>query len=83
MNQRLEELALECYHRYSEHNVDLEKFAKLIVKECAKLAKAKSVSIVNKAELYAEDEDELTSAQAIAWQFLVLEKEIQQHFGVD
>jgi hypothetical protein len=35
MNKRIQELAEQCHHRYSEHNIDLEKFAKLIVRECA------------------------------------------------
>ena len=34
MNERLKELAEQCHHRYSEHNIDLEKFAELIVREC-------------------------------------------------
>ena len=33
MNQRIKELALECYSPYS--NFDHERFAELIVKECA------------------------------------------------
>ena len=37
MNERILELAEQCYHRYSEHNIDLEKFAELIVRECAHL----------------------------------------------
>jgi len=37
MNERIRELAEQCQHRYSEHNIDLEKFAELIVKECAKV----------------------------------------------
>ena len=32
MNQRIKELALECYSPYS--NFDHEKFAELIVREC-------------------------------------------------
>ncbi len=35
MNERIRELAEQCYHRYSEHHIDLEKFAELIVRECA------------------------------------------------
>lgn len=35
MNERVRELAEQCYHQYSEHNIDLEKFAELIVRECA------------------------------------------------
>ena len=38
MNERIRELADQCYHRYSEYNIDLEKFAELIVRECASLA---------------------------------------------
>ena len=34
MSKRLRELAEQCHHRYSEHNIDLEKFAELIVREC-------------------------------------------------
>ena len=34
MNERIKELAEQCYHQYSEHNIDLEKFAELIVREC-------------------------------------------------
>jgi hypothetical protein len=33
MNERIQELAEQCYYRYSD-NIDLEKFAELIVKEC-------------------------------------------------
>ena len=35
MNERIKLLAEQCHHRYSEHNIDLEKFAELIVRECA------------------------------------------------
>lgn len=38
MNERIKQLAGQCYHRYSEHNIDLEKFAELIVRECAEIA---------------------------------------------
>jgi hypothetical protein len=38
MNERIKELAEQCHHRYSEHNIDLEKFAELIVRECANVA---------------------------------------------
>ena len=37
MNERIKLLSEQCHHRYSEHNIDLEKFAQLIVKECAKV----------------------------------------------
>lgn len=35
MNERIKELALECYNPYG--NFDHEKFAKLIIEECAGL----------------------------------------------
>jgi hypothetical protein len=35
MNGRIRELAEQCHHRYSEHRIDLEKFAELIIRECA------------------------------------------------
>lgn len=38
MNNRIQELAEQCYHPYSEHNINLEKFAELIVRECAYIA---------------------------------------------
>jgi hypothetical protein len=41
MNERIKELAEQCYHRYSEHHIDLEKFAELIVRECAEFAEQK------------------------------------------
>lgn len=34
MNERIRELAEQCHHRYSEHNIDLDKFAQLIIQEC-------------------------------------------------
>lgn len=37
MNERTKELAEQCYHRYSEHHIDLEKFAELIINECAEI----------------------------------------------
>jgi hypothetical protein len=37
MNERIQELAEQCYHRYSVHYIDLEKFAELIVRECLKI----------------------------------------------
>ena len=33
MNERIKELAAQCYHQYSEHNIDLEKFAELVWQE--------------------------------------------------
>ena len=49
MNERIRELARElaeqCHHRYSEHNIDLEKFAKLIAQDC--ISKIARIGISN------------------------------------
>ena len=34
MNEKIEELADQCYHQYSEYNIDLEKFAELLIQQC-------------------------------------------------
>lgn len=34
MNERIQQLAEQCYHQYSSHNIDLTKFSELLVKEC-------------------------------------------------
>ena len=61
-----------------------QKFAELIVQECTKLTRDKSLSIVERAKIYAEpDADEIDAAKATAWQFLVLEQQMKKHFGVE
>jgi hypothetical protein len=87
MNERIKELALQAGLEMCSCGCDMPtrqsaKFAELIVKECAKLAKDESLSIVKKAELYAEP-DEIDTAKATAWQFLVLEAKMKKHFGVE
>ena len=49
MNERVKQIALECYNPYS--NFDHEKFAKLIVQECAE------VLVKWKGEPFPFDED--------------------------
>ena len=91
MNERFENLMYQsgltaqgCWDKMDSYDrQSIEKFAELIVRECASLAKTKSYSIVERAEKYAEDADEETSAKATAWQFLVFEQEIKKHFGVE
>jgi hypothetical protein len=41
MNERINQLAEQCHHRYSEHNIDLEKFAELIVRECMSVVRSR------------------------------------------
>jgi len=87
MNERIaalydQSLVLHGNGDYVAGELDVEKFAELIVKECAKLAQNKSLSIVEKAKIYAEP-DEVDTAIATAWQISVLEGEIKKHFGVE
>jgi hypothetical protein len=92
MNQKIRELAEQAGFQSivrGDHIVfdistkeNLKEFAELIVRECAKLAKDESLSIVKKAELYAEP-DVIDTAKATAWQFLVLEAKMKKHFGVE
>ena len=58
MNERIRELAEQCYHRYSEHNIDLEKFAELLIRECMEVT-------VN----YPHPQTKLTAAEHIARHF--------------
>ena len=83
MNERIKELAEECQHPYSEHRIDLKKFAELIVQECADLAKKKAFVIMQKAEEYAADKEEIITATSAAFQVEILGQEIKQHFGVE
>ncbi len=93
MNERIRQLAdqvgLATQHNgiVLTKNVDaaqaFEQFAELIVEECANLIKNKAMSIADKAELYGDDINEIDTAKATAWQFLVLEQQIKKHFGVE
>ena len=68
MNERIRELAEQCYHRYSEHNIDLEKFAELIVRECMACSTWVGKNNTNTVE-------PMHTAQAI-------NQRIKKHFGV-
>ena len=63
--------------------VGLEKFAELIVRECAELAKKKAFIIMQKAEEYAADKEEMINATSAAFHLEILEQEIREHFGVE
>ena len=75
MNERIKLLAEQCYHRYSEHNIDLEKFAELIVKECADLIDNKVM--ITAAQTY----DEVFVAKFDTKELCA--KQIKEHFGVE
>jgi hypothetical protein len=69
MNERIRELAEQCHHRYSEHNIDLEKFAELIVAECILTIQMGITRDGPNTEKY------LRSMKHI--------KQIREHFGVE
>ena len=75
MNERIRELAEQCYHRYSEHNIDLAKFAELIVAECLAHGKlTQSQAVVNGSEEYNAGRE---------MGIEVFMNQIKQHFGVE
>lgn len=51
MNQRIKKIALECYNPYG--NFDIEKFAELIVRQCAMKANAVAIDLRNYSDLDA------------------------------
>ena len=68
MNERIRELAEQCHHRYSEHNIDLEKFAELIVWDCIEAIDAKEYTMGGDTE-------------AMGMRFSI--NIIKKHFGVE
>ena len=85
MNERIKELA-EQASREAFPLVSMawmEKFAELIVQECAELAKKKAFIIMQKAEEYAADKEEMNNATSAAFHLEILEQEIREHFGVE
>ena len=76
MNERIKKIADQCYHRYSEHNIDLEKFAQMIVKECIyKVSDLMDYTEYDCTDIYA-NEVELKALRRAR-------TTIQQHFGVE
>jgi hypothetical protein len=53
------------------------------VAECAELAKKKAFIIMQKAEEYAADKEEMINATSAAFHLEILEQEIREHFGVE
>lgn len=72
MNERIKELADQCHHRYSEHNIDLEKFAELIVRECMNICAEREKDIRTRIK----DEGKAATAYMIR-------AYIKEHFGVE
>ena len=83
MNERIKELAEQAG---LEYNFDPmlwlkhEKFAEMIVKECAALAKSKSEYIQS---METDDRGDQMQIQSLAWQFEEFGYAIKKHFGVE
>ncbi len=73
MNERIQELAEQCHHRYSEHNIDLDKFVALIISDVLDiLADSKNF---NKCVYTTFDSSQ---GQCVTTE---LAKKIKEHFG--
>jgi hypothetical protein len=91
MNERIQQLIEQAtstqgptpYNPLTFEVFDKEKFTELIVKECAELAKKKAFIIMQKAEEYAVDKEEMINATSAAFHLEILEQEIRKHFGVE
>jgi hypothetical protein len=82
MNKRIQELLKQAGTDTSGKwmGVDhAEKFAELIVQECAALAKSKSERIQS---METDDRGDQAQIHSLAWQFEEFGYEIKKHFGV-
>ena len=79
MNERIKELAEQCYHRYSEHNIDLEKFAELIVADCIDTIRESTKSHLK----VGATESELFEIHLRVEGALVAMAAVSKHFGVE
>ena len=80
MNERIQELAEQCYHRYSEYNINLEKFAELLIKECAKICEHNAIYLTHMS-LKSDGDDGIFLARADeSDECAVL---IKEHFGIE
>jgi len=90
MNERIQQLAEQATtivdtvnsqgYSSSYANFDREKFAELIVRECAALAKSKSERIQS---METDDRGDQAQIHSLAWQFEEFGYEIKKHFGVE
>ena len=93
MNERIKELVKQAEqyaidnankgededYEYSFDDDFQEKFAELIVAECAALAKSKSERIQS---METDDRGDQAQIHSLAWQFEEFGYEIKKHFGV-
>lgn len=80
MNERIKELAEQCYHRYSEYNIDLEKFAELLIRECVGVVNANMDDILDQPVFNPTDE---IWNRARVEELVRVALHIKKHFGVE
>jgi hypothetical protein len=86
MNERIKELSKQAAEFVEENSVNWvpdefeQKFAELIISECAALAKSKSEHIEG---IKTEDHDDQIHLQSLSWQFKEFGYEIKKHFGFE
>ena len=85
MNERIKQLAEQASEIDGDdllyyHPVFAEKLAKLIISECAALAKSKSEYIQS---METDDRGDQMQIQSLAWQFEEFGYKIKKHFGVE
>ena len=84
MNERIGQLAEQAgllgpSSRIGNSHEAAERFAELIVRECAALAKSKSEHIEG---IKTKDPDDQIHLHSLAWQFKEFSYVIEKHFGV-
>jgi len=86
MNERIKELAEQAGYTKDMFGIghwdmpECQKFAELIVRECAALAKSKSEYIQS---METDDRGDQMQIQSLAWQFEEFGYKIKKHFGVE
>ena len=82
MNERIREFAIQSGlpTALDYHQKRYEKFAELIVLECAALAKSKSEYIQS---IGTDDRGDQIQLHSLAWQFEEFAYAIKKHFGVE
>jgi hypothetical protein len=54
MNERIRELAEQCHRTFSEHHIDLDRFAELIVRECIDAVSDCSIEYCTRPQIVSE-----------------------------
>jgi hypothetical protein len=83
MNERIRELAEQCHHQYSEHNIDLEKFAEMIVQDTINILKQEWYDLNNAPKEEKETPRGIGLRVGAKSQTIRLIHKIQKHFGLE